>query len=148
MTETTTPPAPSVRTYDPMGMLRSFGELFQTKRFIEQDAFGRKEVALLRLRLISEEYHEVSDELLDLANGHGDRSKLARELADLLYTVYGAAYDFEIPLPGVFKVVHESNMAKVDAEGNPILDKHGKILKPIGWKAPDVDSVLFDGASD
>ena len=105
-------PAPAAKpkavSYQPMAMLAEWHKATGQLRFIEEpDAVGRKKTSKLTLELIREEFKEVADELLDLMNGHGDRVKLAKELADLLYVTYRAADVFEIPLQAVFAAVHE-----------------------------------------
>jgi hypothetical protein len=34
-------------------------------------------------------------------------------------------------------------MAKLGADGNPILREDGKIMKPPGWQSPDLKSILY-----
>ena len=58
-------------------------------------------------------------------------------LADLLYVVYGAAVTFGIDLEPFFAEVHKTNMAK---EGGATR-ADGKVLKPEGWKAPDIRGI-------
>ena len=68
--------------------------------------------------------------------------KLAKELADLLYVVYGTAAAFGLPIDEVYREVHESNMSKLGEDGKPVYREDGKVLKPSGWTAPDVEGVL------
>jgi predicted HAD superfamily Cof-like phosphohydrolase len=52
---------------------------------------------------------------------------------------------YRIPPPLIveaFKVVHESNMSKLDDEGKPIRREDGKILKGPNYKAPDMTPVV------
>lgn len=42
----------------------------------------------------------------------------------------------------VFLEVHLANMRKLDGNGLPIRDKGGKVIKPEGWVAPDIQRVL------
>lgn len=63
---------------------------------------------------------------------------IADALADLAYVTIGAAVTYGIDLRPVFAAVHAANMAKT---GGAIRDD-GKILKPAGWRPPDVASVL------
>jgi predicted HAD superfamily Cof-like phosphohydrolase len=66
---------------------------------------------------------------------------LAKELADVLYVVYGTADLLEIPLEAVFTEVHRSNMSKVVA-GEVIRREDGKILKPDSYREADVHGAL------
>jgi predicted HAD superfamily Cof-like phosphohydrolase len=60
-------------------------------------------------------------------------------LCDLLYVVNGAAVAFGIDLEPFFDEVHRANMAK---EGG-MTRADGKVLKPEGWKPPDIESILL-----
>lgn len=138
------PPAKSQAvSYDPMASIAEWHKAVGQKPFIEEDAHGRRKMAHLRLRLIGEEYEEVANELLDVMNKQGDRVKLAKELADLLYVVYGTADVFEIDLPKVFAAVHESNMTKVGSDGKVQRRPDGKILKGSHYEEPDIASIVL-----
>lgn len=95
------------------------------------------EEANLRLNLIQEEFDEVKKALIkqDLPN-------LAKELADLLYVVYGMADTMGIPIDLVYQHVHASNMSKLDEDGKPIRREDGKILKGPYYKEPDLSWIL------
>lgn len=93
----------------------------------------------LRRSLLEEEYAEYvkaerSNSIVDIADA----------LADMVYVIAGASLEYGIDLDAVMLEVHRSNMAKVDEEtGKVIRREDGKILKPDGWKPPDVRGVLF-----
>lgn len=91
----------------------------------------------LRRSLIQEETAEYLE--ADLAD---DYEGVAKELADILYVVYGAAIEYGIYLPAIFDEVHRSNMAKLGPDGRPILREDGKILKPPTWTPPDIKRFL------
>lgn len=108
----------------------------------------------LRRTLIEEEFDEVMQEL-ERPNGSGakhpddiDRAKLAKELADLVYVVFGTAYAFDIPLEAVVAEVHKSNMSKI--EGGIKRRSDGKIEKGPAYREADVQKVLdlYDKLSD
>lgn len=88
----------------------------------------------LRMRLI----HEEADELLKAIDA-GDVVETADGIADLVYVALGAALEFGIPIEEVWHEVQRSNMAKVG--GGRRAD--GKILKPEGWRPPDIPGVLM-----
>lgn len=99
----------------------------------------------LRITLIKEEVNEVEEELFayDLEAGHAmavspDYPKLTKELADLLYVVYGTAVTFGLPIDEVFAEVHRSNMSKLGIDGKPIYREDGKVLKGPNYKEADV----------
>lgn len=94
------------------------------------------ETVALRLRLIDEEHDEVVE-----AINWGDPALVAKELADLLYVVHGTAVAFGIPLDDVFRVVHDSNMSKVQghaATGDVKVGKGPNYVDPI----PEIKSIL------
>lgn len=97
------------------------------------------DLALLRQRLIMEEAKEASAELL---RPQIDKAALTKELADLLYVVYGTAITFGLPLDTVFNRVHASNMSKL-VDGKPLYRDDGKVLKGPNYQPPKLDD-LFD----
>lgn len=134
---------PEAVPFSPEAALREWHKAVSTTKHLDQpEAESRRLETLLRLRLIEEEFRETSDELLDFINGSGDRAKLAKELADLVYVAFGAADVFDIPLERVFNAVHASNMTKVGANGKVSRRADGKILKGPGYQEPDVASLL------
>ena len=72
-----------------------------------------------------------------------DKAALTKELADLLYVVYGAAVTFGLPLDVVFNRVHASNMSKL-LDGKPLKRQDGKVLKGPNYQPPKLDD-LFNG---
>lgn len=92
----------------------------------------------LRRRLHVEEFAELHSAIdaLDIAG-------VADGITDLIYVLIGTALEFGIPLPDVWFAVHAANMAKIDpATGKVRKRDDGKILKPEGWKPPDIAAVL------
>lgn len=121
-----------------------------------------------RARLIAEEAAEVVAELLaglpdreqmflDIVDIFGpkawpprrplDLAKLLREHADLEYVNNGGAVNAGLPLVAAVVEVHRANMAKLDADGQPIVDEHGKAQRPAGWEPPDIAAVLAAAAT-
>lgn len=92
----------------------------------------------LRLKLITEEFQEFKEgieEGLDLAH-------ITKELADLLYVVYGTGIALGVDLDEAMKRVHESNMSKLDDGGNPIYNSYGKVLKGENYKPPNLTDLV------
>lgn len=87
----------------------------------------------LRIRLIQEEFDELKDAL-----DQGDLSAMAKELADLLYVVYGTAVSYGIDMEPVFREVHRSNMSKVG--GHKRAD--GKWVKPSHYSPAAIKPIL------
>lgn len=101
--------------------------------------FPSDERVALRVDLINE---EVNKELLRAIESR-DLVKTADGIADAIYVLIGAALEFGIPLDRVWAAVHESNMAMMDpATGYVKRREDGKVLKPDGWKAPDIAGIL------
>ena len=88
---------------------------------------------VLRLRLMQEEMHEIED-----AIANDDLSGVADGLADLIYVAFGCAITYGIDLRPVWNEVHTCNMKKVGGSKR----EDGKVLKPEGWKAPDIAGIL------
>lgn len=129
-----------------MADLTEFHDAFGQKRFIElPDEQARDDALELRMRLITEEFEEVATELgfechllpLPRRVERRDIRHLAKELADLLYVVYGTAEVLEIPLEDVFAQVHANNMTKLGPDGKPLYRADGKFLKPEGYESLD-----------
>lgn len=140
----TAPPEGPMLGFDPVDQLKAFNTAFEVMPYCEEpDALGRRNNAKLSLKLITEEFEEVRDELLDVMNNSGDYAHLAKELADLLYVVYQAAVKFEIPIERVFTAVHESNMSKLGTDGKPVRRSDGKVLKGPNYREPDIESILY-----
>jgi predicted HAD superfamily Cof-like phosphohydrolase len=87
----------------------------------------------LRLQLIQEEFDELREAL-----NRQDLAAVAKELADLLYVVYGTAVSCGIDMEPVFREVHRSNMSKVG--GHKRAD--GKWVKPPGYSPAAITPIL------
>ncbi|NKB81597.1 MAG: hypothetical protein GKS05_06880 [Nitrospirales bacterium] len=87
----------------------------------------------LRVRLIQEEF----DELKEAFQAH-DVSNIAKELADLLYVVYGTAVSCGIDMEPVFQEVQRSNMSKVGGYKR----EDGKWVKPSTYSPADIGPIL------
>ncbi|MAJ97313.1 MAG: hypothetical protein CMI56_01710 [Parcubacteria group bacterium] len=87
-----------------------------------------------RVQLMKEELNEVEEAVKE-----GNIAHIAKELADLLYTVFGTigAYGLADKIPAVFDEVHRSNMSK-DVKG----DSDTKAIKGGEFKEADVTSIL------
>lgn len=95
------------------------------------------ETVYLRNDLHTEEFDELCEAMAD-----GDMPKIADSIADLIWVLTGTAVRFGIDLPLVWGEVKRANMAKF-GPGSRRRDD-GKLLKPDGWIAPNVEEVLAD----
>jgi predicted HAD superfamily Cof-like phosphohydrolase len=117
----------------------------------------------LRLRLIVEEMFEVIEATVrdptlfdpymngvQALIGHCairvDLPKLADALGDTDYVVEGTRLEFGIDGEPIADEIHRTNMAKVGSQ--PVTDEHGKILKPPGWRPPDIAGELEHQKAD
>ncbi len=91
----------------------------------------------LRKELLYEEACEL-DEAID----HDDLVGIADGIADLIYVAIGTALEFGIPLARVWAEVHRTNMLKAGGATR----EDGKILKPEGWQAPDIQSIITEAS--
>ena len=88
---------------------------------------------VLRETLIREESKELEE-----AFEQGDLAAIAKELADLLYVVYGTAVSCGIDMEPVFREVHRSNMTKVGGHKR----SDGKWVKPADYSPAALESIL------
>lgn len=115
----------------------------------------------LRLSLIGEEAGELidallrednntySDELKALFSSLGEESSIpldivgiADALGDIVYVVFGMAIELGIDLNAVLEEIHRANMSKLGADGKPIYNEQGKVMKGPNYAPPDIASVL------
>jgi predicted HAD superfamily Cof-like phosphohydrolase len=87
----------------------------------------------LRVRLIQEEFDELKE-----AFERNDLPHIAKELADLLYVVYGTAISYGIDMEPVFQEVQRSNMSKVGGYKR----KDGKWVKPATYSPANIEPIL------
>ena len=71
-----------------------------------------------------------------------DLKEAADALTDILYVTYGAGHAFGINLDDCFNEVQKSNMSKLDANGKPIFNEFGKVLKGPNYFKPDLEKFL------
>ena len=89
----------------------------------------------LRVRLIQEEFDELKEALAS-----DDLSSIAKEMADLLYVVYGTAVSYGIEMQPVFREVHRSNMSKVGGYKR----EDGKWVKPATYSPASIEPILAE----
>ena len=93
----------------------------------------------LRRRLIEEEVCELFDAL-----DAEPPENIAKEAVDVVVVVLGLMAEMGIPFDAVWNEVHRSNMEKIGPDGKLVKREDGKVLKPPGWTAPDIATVLRD----
>ena len=86
------------------------------------------------LDLITEEYEELKEAVI--ANG---RVEQLDALVDILVVTMGAIRAGGFDGEGAWKEVMDTNFAKIDSETGKVRKREdGKVLKPEGWKAPEL----------
>jgi predicted HAD superfamily Cof-like phosphohydrolase len=119
-------------TADVAAFMTMLGQPFKT-----MPELADKATYLLRLRMLDEEVTE-----LKIAIGEGDIEGVADAFLDVIYIAIGGALDYGIDPRPVWDEVHASNMAKA---GGP-RRADGKVMKPEGWKPPDIAAALKRGS--
>jgi len=116
-----------------------FGQEIQDN--ISHTGFVKQKLWDMQIRLISEEFKEFIDASEDCfkdPESDPKRVELVKELSDLVFVCYQFAAAFSIDLDEAMFRVFESNMSKLDNDGNPIYREDGKVLKGPNYKAPDL----------
>ena len=103
----------------------------------EKSSFSSDKINKLRINLIKEELEE-----LKIAIDSKNLIEVADALTDILYVTYGAGHAFGINLDGCFDEVQQSNMSKLDDNGNPIYNDSGKVMKGPKYFKPDLSKFL------
>jgi predicted HAD superfamily Cof-like phosphohydrolase len=91
-------------------------------------------------KLRAVKYHDIGEQNIQY---------IAKEFADIVCVVVGAALEFGIPFSDVWDMVHESNMAKKDPITGEVRRRDdGKVIKPDGWEYPDVGEAIWGRPSN
>ena len=109
-----------------------FGQEVKTKA-----EFPSEKIIKLRYNLIKEELDEFREALKDR-----DLKEVADALTDILYVTYGAGHAFGIDLDKCFDEVQRSNMSKLDEDGKPIYNEHGKVMKGSKYFQPNLSKFI------
>ena len=112
--------------------MKTFGQEVKDK-----PSFSTDKINKLRLDLIKEEFNELTE-----AMNNKDLLEVADALTDILYVTYGAGHAFGINLDKCFEEVQNSNMSKLDDNGKPIYDGHGKVMKGPNYFKPDLTKFI------
>lgn len=134
----------------PAFLARRVEHMEMVQEFHKAHDGGQPDYMLAR-RLIHEEMEELEAELMthdEIRNPYTkgltatitqvNRANVIKEMADVMYVLYGFADRFNIDLDEAFSRVHESNMSKVALDGKIYFRKDGKVMKPDHYKAPEL----------
>jgi predicted HAD superfamily Cof-like phosphohydrolase len=88
--------------------------------------------------LIEEEHRE-----LKVALDNNDNVEVLDALVDILVVTIGAIHSAGFDAEGAWKEVMRTNFAKIDHETGKVRKREdGKVLKPLGWTAPKLNTFL------
>lgn len=88
--------------------------------------------------LIEEEFNELT--AAEMAN---DRVEQLDALIDILVVTIGAIHSMGADAEGAWKEVMKTNFAKIDSKTGKVRKREdGKVLKPVGWTAPELNKFL------
>ena len=119
--------------FDKVGtFMKTFGQEVKTK-----PSFSTDKINKLRLDLIKEELRELTE-----AMNNKDLLEVADALTDILYVTYGAGHAFGINLDKCFEEVQNSNMSKLGADGKPIYNENGKVMKGPSYFKPNLNKFV------
>ncbi|MDC3007286.1 nucleoside triphosphate pyrophosphohydrolase family protein [Candidatus Pelagibacter sp.] len=119
--------------FDKVGtFMKTFGQEVKTK-----PSFSTDKINKLRLDLIKEELTELTE-----AMNNKDLLEVADALTDILYVTYGAGHAFGIDLDKCFQEVQNSNMSKLDENGEPIYNQQGKVMKGPNYFKPNLSKFI------
>lgn len=122
-------------------MVKEFHDKFNLEKDPTKPTWPDDKELELRWNLIEEEYSELDDEIWEDPKKR-DMIRVAKELVDLLYVVYGTAAKLGIPIDACFAEVHRSNMSKLGKDGLPVLKHDGKVLKGPNFSPADLTTLM------
>ena len=101
------------------------------------DQFDDRQFAMY-VNLINEEHQELLEATLS-----DDQVETLDALIDILVVTIGAIHSMGADAEGAWKEVMKTNCAKIDSETGKVRKREdGKVLKPVGWSAPDLKPFL------
>ena len=112
--------------------MKTFGQEVKVK-----SSFSTDKINKLRIDLIEEELEELKE-----AINKKDLKETIDALTDILYVTYGAGHAFGVNLDQCFEEVQNSNMSKLDENGKPIYNEHGKVMKGPNYFKPDLSKFV------
>ena len=116
-------------------MTNPFRDQEKFMRACDQSVTGDQAQFDMYMDLIDEEYKELKD-----AN---DDVETLDALIDILVVTIGAIHSAGFDGEGAWKEVMMTNFAKIDRDTGKVRKREdGKVLKPVGWTAPDLNPFL------
>jgi NTP pyrophosphatase (non-canonical NTP hydrolase) len=90
----------------------------------------------------SEEFLQAARDLEGAPNTPANHTEVLKELSDLVFVCYQFAAAYGLDLDTAMQRVYESNMSKLDDNGNPIYRDDGKVLKGPNYKKPELGDLV------
>jgi predicted HAD superfamily Cof-like phosphohydrolase len=119
-------------------MTNPFRDQEKFMRACDQSVTGDDAQYKMYRDLITEEYKE-----LQVAVDENDTKEQLDALIDILVVTIGAIHSAGFNAEGAWKEVMKTNFAKIDRETGKVRKREdGKVLKPVGWTAPDLKPFL------
>ena len=112
--------------------MKTFGQEIK-----EKAEFPSDKITKLRVNLIEEELDELKEAIYNK-----NIKEVADALTDILYVTYGAGHSFGVNLDDCFNEVQNSNMSKLGADGKPIYNDNGKVMKGPYYFKPDLSKFV------
>ena len=104
-------------------------------RACDQSVTGDQKQFDMYISLIEEEFNELQES--------EDDTETLDALIDILVVTIGAIHSMGADGEGAWKEVMATNFAKIDKETGKVRKREdGKVLKPIGWTAPNLSPFL------
>ena len=129
----------SLSLQETIDMVREFHDAFRIGN--EDVPVGKidEKDFLLRYKLMREE----NEEYLEAAE-RGDLVEVADALGDMLYILCGTIlkHGLQHKIEEVYREIQDSNMSKLDKNGEPIYREDGKVLKSDQYFRPDIKTIL------
>jgi len=120
----------------PLQMVREFAKRMEQP--LDQEWYRDMILENLRFNFIQEEFDELALE----SNTGTDPENMLKEIADLVYVLYGYAATYGWDLDKAVRRVHLSNMSKLALDGKPIKNAQGKVIKGPNYKKPKLTDLV------
>lgn len=108
---------------------------------ISRYGFIKKQLWDMQVGLINEEsceFLDAAEECYADPENMQRREELLKELSDVVFVCYQFAAAFGFDLDEAMRLVYESNLSKLDEQGNPIFRTDGKVLKGPNYAPPNL----------
>jgi predicted HAD superfamily Cof-like phosphohydrolase len=118
----------------PSSLVREFNTVMGISMPAGPDArlLGDRRLTRKIIRMLQQEVREVKAEI-----DRSDLEGVGRELADVVYSAYGAALELGIDLDEMFLRVHSANLTRRSPAGEVQRTRDGKIAKGPHYVPPD-----------